>query len=263
LLAKQLRQTRRLIAFLGALSLGLWRHRRLPHDASRLQCAQWLHEICGGVLHAIGAGLSVEGKMPAGGLVVSNHLSYLDIVCYSATMPCAFVSKAEVAEWPIFGRYARMSGTVFVQRHDRADALRANLDISKGLEDGVPVVLFPEGTTTDGRHVLPFHSTTLQPAINAGVPVTPCAIHYELEDGDVAREICWWGGMRLEPHVWNLLGKKSLRAKIVFGDPIEAGVDRKQLGEILHREVIKLRRQERPQGQPAQAGLRKEEEVEI
>ncbi len=184
--------------------------------------------------------LQIEGPLPTRGLIVSNHLSYLDILVYSAALPCVFVSKAEVAYWPVFGRYARWAGSVFVHRHDRADAARANVSVGDALRNGVPVVLFPEGTTTDGERVLRFHSTMLQPAIEVVGPITPCAIRYELDDGDPSREVCWWGDMTLVPHVLNLLGKKSIRARIVFGSPIEASGDRKQLSAVLHEEVVRL-----------------------
>ena len=135
-------------------------------------------------------------------------------------MPCVFVSKAEVEEWPVIGRYARWAGAVFVRRHDRADAVRANASVGDSLHNGVPVVLFPEGTTTDGQRILRFHSTMLQPAIDAAAPITPCAIRYELDDGDVGREVCWWGDMTLAPHLWNMLGKRTIRARVIFGEAL-------------------------------------------
>ena len=173
-------------------------------------------------------------------MIVSNHLSYLDILVFSAALPCVFVSKAEVERWVIIGRYARWAGTVFVRRHDRPDAARANVSVAESLNYDVPVVLFPEGTTTDGHRILRFHSTMLQPAVDAGTQVTPCAIAYELDDGDVAEEVCWWGDMTLLPHVWNLLGKKAIRARIAFGEASVAGGGRKELSHILHEQVAEL-----------------------
>jgi 1-acyl-sn-glycerol-3-phosphate acyltransferase len=239
-LARQLRKTRRFSALSAVAASGLWRHRRLPRNASRAQCAEWLHQTCARGLRAIDVQLHVEGQPPAGGLIVSNHLSYLDILAYSAAVPCVFVSKAEVERWPVFGRYARWAGSVFVHRHERTDAARANIAIGDALRDGVPVVLFPEGTTTDGQRVLRFHSTMLQPAVDTGATITPCAVSYELEDGDPGREICWWGDMTVLPHMWNLLGKKSIRARIVFGTPMQARGDRKRLSAVLHEEVVRL-----------------------
>lgn len=239
-LAQYPRKLWRLGLFLAAALRGLWLHRKLPRNATRLQCAEWLHQTCLGGLRALHVEVEVEGRLPAGGLIVSNHVSYLDILAYSTALPCVFVSKAEVQQWPIFGPYARWSGSVFVRRHDRGDAARANVSVGEILKHRVPVVLFPEGTTTDGQRVLRFHSTMLQPAIDSAVLVTPCAIRYELEDGDGAREVCWWGDMKLLPHVWNLLGKKSIRARIFFGEPMTATADRKVLSAALHAQVVQL-----------------------
>ncbi len=241
LLKRQWRRLRRASALTSVAMSGLWRHRTLPPNASRADCAEWLHETCARGLRAIDVELEIQGQLPTHGLIVSNHLSYLDILVYSAALPCVFVSKAEVANWPVFGRYARWAGSVFVQRHDRADAARANVSVSDALQNGVAVVLFPEGTTTDGHRVLRFHATMLQPAIDVGAPITPCAIAYELEDGDPAREVCWWGDMTLLPHVWNLLGKKSTRARVLFGESMPASGDRKSLSTRLHDAVVRLR----------------------
>ena len=225
---------------MAAAAFGLWRHRNLPPNASRADSARWLQESCARGLRAIDLHLSIEGTPPERGLIVSNHLSYLDILVYSASARCVFVSKAEVEQWPIFGRYTRWSGSVFVRRHDRPDAARANQTVAQALKNGVPVMLFPEGTTTDGTRILRFHSTMLQPAIDVGAPVTPCAISYELEDGDVGHEICWWGDMTLVPHVLNLLSKKVVRAKVVFGEAMTARQDRKELSHILREKVVEL-----------------------
>jgi lyso-ornithine lipid O-acyltransferase len=239
-LGNQLRSAVRLSAFMIAAFRALWMHRKLPDNPTRLQSAEWLHEVCIGGLDAIQLQRTVQGTPPARGLIVSNHLTYLDILCYSAAVPCVFVSKAEVEQWPIFGRYARWSGSVFVRRHDRGDAARANASVSESLQNGVPVVLFPEGTTSDGHRVLRFHSTMLQPAIDVGAPITPCAIWYELDEGDLATEVSWWGDMALLPHVWNLFGKESVRVRIVFGEPVTASGDRKALSQALHDRVAQL-----------------------
>jgi lyso-ornithine lipid O-acyltransferase len=239
-LARQWRRILRASKVSAIAARGLWRHRYLPRNASRAECAEWLHETCARATRAMNLQLEIVGQAPTHGLVVSNHLSYLDIAVYSSALPCVFVSKAEVEDWPVLGRYARWAGSVFVQRHDRADAARANVRVGDALENGVPVVLFPEGTTTDGSGVLRFHATMLQPAIDAAAPITPCAIRYELDDGDPAREVAWWGDMTLIPHILNLFSKKMIRARIVFGEPIEASGDRKQLSRMLDEEVLRL-----------------------
>ena len=232
---------------------------RSPADASRAQCAAWLHQSCARGLTAIHVEVSSTGPQPSRGLIVSNHLSYLDILVLSAALPCVFISKAEVERWPIFGRYARWAGSVFVRRHDKSDVARANVSVADSLTSGVPVVLFPEGTTTNGHTVLRFHSTMLQPAIDAVAQVTPCAIAYELDDGDATTEACWWGDIPALTHFLNLLGKRVIRARILFGDPMPASGDRKQLGHALHDQVIQLheRLRESERSSDAAVGVRR------
>jgi 1-acyl-sn-glycerol-3-phosphate acyltransferase len=241
-LARQARRAVRLPAFVAAALYGLWQHRKLPRDASRRQSARWLQESCIRGLAAIHVRVTTNGPLPQRGIMVSNHLGYLDILAFSAAVPCVFVSKAEVEQWPLVGRYARWAGTVFVRRHDRSDAARANLHVAASLRHGVPVVLFPEGATSAGEGVLRFHSTMLQPAIDASAQITPCAIDYELDDGDVAQEVCWWGDMSFGAHLINLAGKKTIRARIAFGSPILPLGGRKQLSRDLHQEVVRLYR---------------------
>ena len=136
LLARQLRRSVRLPAIAAAALYGLWQHRKLRRDASPAECAEWLHQSCARGLSAIHVRLSSAGTLPVQGLIVSNHLGYLDILVMSAAVPCVFVSKAEVKRWPIFGRYARWAGSVFVRRHNRADAARANDSVTESLRMG-------------------------------------------------------------------------------------------------------------------------------
>ncbi len=187
----------------------------------------------------------MRGVAPSRGLIVSNHLSYLDILAFSAALPCVFVSKADVVDWPIIGRFAEQAGTIFVRREKPGDGARANASIAECLRNGVRVVLFPEGTTTNGEHLLRFHSTMLQPAIDAGEIITPCAILYQLDDGVAANEVCWWGNMPLAPHLLNLLGKRAIKVQIVFGEPLPAVGDRKTLGLELRARVGALYEQAR------------------
>jgi len=236
-----LRQIRHVLGLTNVALWGLWARRRLPAGASRGASAEWLHQISMRALRALDIGLETEGERPTIGLVVSNHLSYLDIIVYSAALPCVFVSKAEVEQWPVFGRYARWAGSVFVRRHDRSDAARANASVADTLREGVPVLLFPEGTTTDGQHLLRFHSTMLQPAIDVGAAVTPASIRYELAESGTTSEVAWWGAMPLLPHMWRLLGLDGLRAHVVFGEPTAPLSDRKQFSAVLHERVMALR----------------------
>ena len=105
-----LRSAIRMSAFMTAAFRGLWMHRKLPANPTRLQSAEWLHRVCIRGLEAIHLQRNVHGTPPTHGLIVSNHLTYLDILCYSAAVPCVFVSKAEVEQWPIFGTLCPLVG---------------------------------------------------------------------------------------------------------------------------------------------------------
>ena len=240
--SRQFRKVRRLAKFAAVLLRARAEFRRLEAQgpvaiATRVRLLQ---KWCGDSLASLGIQVEVEGTPPNHGLLLSNHLSYLDILAYSSVTLCAFVSKAEVATWPFFGQYAVYGGTIFIQRQERSAARRGNQEVVEYLRQGVPVVLFPEGTTTDGSHILRFHPSMLQPAIDAAVAVTPCAVAYEVSDGS-EKDVAWWGEMTLAPHAWNLVGKKSIRAKVVFGEPLTRSSNRKVMSGAARQRVVDLR----------------------
>lgn len=213
------------IAAVALLHFAALRLRRRPTLRER---ALWLQQYCRHLLPKLGVTYEVGGDVPASGLIVSNHLSYLDILVFSAATGCSFVSKAEVRSWPLFGPFARLSGTVFVWRHSAVDSVRAYEELTECLKAGHPVTLFPEATTSDSMKVLPFRSTMFQAAIEAGVPVTVAAISYELADGDVATDICFWGDMRPVPHALKMFTKRRIECRVRFG-PVLAGRERKEM----------------------------------
>jgi 1-acyl-sn-glycerol-3-phosphate acyltransferase len=178
--------------------------------------------------------------MPKSGLLVANHLSYLDILLLSSLTPCVFVAKSEVRVWPIFGWFARMAGTIFVNRSSRRDAARANEEIRAALREGALVVLFPEGTSSDGATVLPFKSSLLEAVIGEHVPVSVAALRYELPEGDAGAEVCYWGEHTLVPHLLNLMTKRAVNAAVIFSPVPNTWRDRKKLAMQLHAEVAQL-----------------------
>lgn len=183
----------------------------------------------------------VQGKPPASGLIVSNHLSYLDILIYGAIAPCVFVSKAEVKKWWVFGALATNAGTVYVDRSRRTDTRNANDRIRSALQEGVPVVVFPEGTSSDGTDVLPFYASLLEPAIEASTPITPAYLSYMIEDGTVGRDIAYWGDMTFFPHLLRLLSRKGVKAEVRFSASARTFADRKVAATELRDEVLRLR----------------------
>ena len=137
--------------------------------------AQWNHGSAKLVLAALGVRLRITGTPPARGLLVSNHLSYLEVLVYGAALPCFLVSKAEIADWPFFGPLARAGGTLFIDRGSRESAISVSEEIAARLTGNVPVLFFPEGTSTDGT-LLRFNSRLFIPAVEAGVPITAAAV---------------------------------------------------------------------------------------
>lgn len=180
--------------------------------------ALWLHETCIRVLRTMEIRCDVEGEIPTHGLVVSNHLSYLDIVVLSAAMPCFFVAKTEIGGWPYFGRAAQVGGTLFIDRKSLSSAERVARTISERLKLPIPLLLFPEGTSTDGT-MLRFHTRLFQPAVAAGAPVTAASIRYVASDGIPERELCWFGDGSFGPHLLKTLNMPSFHAELRFGEP--------------------------------------------
>jgi 1-acyl-sn-glycerol-3-phosphate acyltransferase len=218
-------------------ALNVYRRRESSH-AARLS---WMQRSARLLLRVFNLDWQTSGKIPARGLLVCNHLGYLDIVLLSAVAPGVFVSKREVKTWPVFGMLARMAGTVFVHREKRSEAGRSASEIKNALDRGALVILFPEGTSSVGETVLPFKSALLEPAAQSRHALSVGCIRYMLTDGSVADEVCYWGDMTLVPHLLNLLGKRSISAHVSFAAIQEPCANRKQLARRLHSEVLRLK----------------------
>lgn len=204
--------------------------------------AKWMH-FCGRVvLRGMGIQFRVEGEQPQGTtLIVANHLSYLDIVIAAAAMPIVFVSKDEIDRWPVFGAIARRGKTIFLDRQSRASARRVAGEMAERLKEGAPVLLFPEGTSTDGRQVIRFHSPLFEPAVAAGVAIVPAAIAYEPKGrGMVERDLCWFGDERFLPHLMRVLNVEGFTAVMRFGEPFVAA-DRRGAAMMAHDAVVGMR----------------------
>jgi lyso-ornithine lipid O-acyltransferase len=183
----------------------------------------------------------VSGVVPKHGLLVSNHLSYIDILTLGAAAAPIFVAKQEVRSWPVLGWFAHISGTLFVRRERRTDVSRSADTIQEALESGALVVLFPEGTSSGGETILPFKSSLLEPAVQGDHPISVAFIQYSLQDGNVADDVCYWRDMTLLPHLIKLLSKRKISASLSFMPMENCGKDRKQLAQRLHSEITLLK----------------------
>jgi 1-acyl-sn-glycerol-3-phosphate acyltransferase len=216
-----LRAIRRAVALGLALFYCLLRSllSRLTGPDTLERRAQWIHESGVFVMDFLGVDFKVTGKPPEGGLIVANHLSYLDILVFGAALPCYLVSKAEISRWPFFGILARAGGTLFVDRSSRVSAESVQEQIAERLKGPVPVLFFPEGTSSDGTQLLRFHSRFYTPAVDAGIPVTSAAIRYLPGDNSPESELCWYGNAPFLPHIWKTLGAPNFSCELTFGEP--------------------------------------------
>ncbi|TMJ51033.1 MAG: 1-acyl-sn-glycerol-3-phosphate acyltransferase [Alphaproteobacteria bacterium] len=175
-------------------------------------------------------------------LVVANHCSWLDVPVITAAAPVVFVAKREVAGWPVFGLLARLQRSVFVDRERRHKTGEVNAQIAQRLAEGDPVVLFGEGTSSDGNRVLPFRSALIGAARDALAEAAYTRLH-GLPIGRLHRPlVAWYGGMDLMPHLIRVLGQGAFDVVLTWGEPVayEAQTDRKAVAKSLECTVRRL-----------------------
>jgi 1-acyl-sn-glycerol-3-phosphate acyltransferase len=213
-----------------------------------IEGAERLHRFCRRLLDALGVEWRVEGDLPLHDAVVSNHLSYLDILLYSAAQPFVMVAKSEVRGWPLIGWLTSRAGTVYVMRGGAPSTYSGvNRAMAEAYRSGLPVLFFPEGTTTVGAEVIPFRRGLFHSVLNEGVALRTAAIAYSVEDdgASVADDVCWWGDALLAPHLFRLAGFNGVRAVVRFGDVVQDRSDRFVLSEQartrVHQMYVELR----------------------
>ena len=203
----------------------------------RVAWMQWMSRRFLSVLHCK---VLLSGTVPSQGLIACNHLGYVDILVIGSVCPAIFVAKSDVKSWPIFGWLASRAGTIFVSRDEPAKVASQLREIERPLRAGLPVVLFPEGTSSDGTSVLPFRSSLFESAISTGSSITPAAIAFHQVGVDVGSEVAYWGDLVLVPHLLNLLAKESFTARLSFGSTRALLPDRKNEAMFLHQQVSQI-----------------------
>ena len=197
------------------------------------------------MLRCIGIELIVKGKPGLNGplLLVANHMSWLDITALHAARFCRFVSKADIKKWPFIGMLASGIGTLFIERESRRDVMRVVHHMTSSLQAGDVLGVFPEGTTSDGAGLLPFHANLFQAAIAANVPVQPVALQFtDIRTGRRSTAPCYVGDDTLVGSVWRTLKTSHIAVVINFGDPqLPNGRDRRALAQALQQAVARLR----------------------
>jgi 1-acyl-sn-glycerol-3-phosphate acyltransferase len=181
-----------------------------------------VHRWSRALLEKIWVELEVQGARKTAGpvLYVCNHISWLDIFVINGWQSAVFVSKAEVANWPLIGPLVSGAGTIFIERERMRDALKVVGDLTQSLREGHTAAIFPEGTTSAGDTLLPFHANLIEAAIAAQVPLQPLALSYHAADGSRSFAASYIGEMTLLDSLTRLAGEAPITARLQVLDPI-------------------------------------------
>lgn len=197
---------------------------------------QWSQKM----LRTLGIEIQAEGTPePGGTLLVANHVSWLDITALHAVVPQArFVSKADVKSWPLLSHLAHACGTLYLERERKRDALRVVHLMAAALAAGDTVAVFPEGTTSDGRTLLPFHANLLQAAIATAARVQPVALRFSDAAQPISSAVEFVGDTTLLQSLWRVACSEGLVARVALLPPRpSAQLDRRALAQTLRSDI--------------------------
>jgi lyso-ornithine lipid O-acyltransferase len=217
-------------ARVGAFALETWSRLLVdgpstPPDERARELAWVAENMC--ALH--GVRMTVRGRAPsAPALLVANHMSYFDPMIIASLMPCTVVAKCEVGDWPCIGDVCRRLGVLYVERENAHSGARVVREILRSFDRGVSVLVFPEGTTTTGRSVLPFKRGSFGAAALSGVPIVPVALRYECKD------LAWVGNATFLPHYVRTMSKPYTRVSVEFLPQLPHG-DVRSAAELAQR----------------------------
>jgi 1-acyl-sn-glycerol-3-phosphate acyltransferase len=173
-----------------------------------------------GVRLELPTGPAPSRDAPGGSLLLVNHISWLDVFAIAAVVPARFVAKAEIGRWPLFGWLAILVGTLFVERGRRHAVMRTNHELARRLRAGQLIAIFPEGTTTDGTRLLPFHANLVQPAIELGVPLRPVGVRF-MQKGRPSLAAIYIDDMNLLQSMWRVTTAPHLTAELHWLAPLD------------------------------------------
>jgi 1-acyl-sn-glycerol-3-phosphate acyltransferase len=223
----------------GLVNLILLPAGRLRSKAQAIMTMLWSRAIC----KIFGIRIVKGGRRKrSGGFTVCNHAGYADVFVMGGLRPTVFLSNHEVRRWPLFGWLAALGGVVFVNRNSKRAALKAMRQLERKIESGVTVILFPEGTTSDGKTVRPFKSAFFSIPVRQNIPVRPACIRYPEH---IADHVAWHGGAKIAPHFWRFAGLGRIDVSVYFGplvnpqsDGISSVEARKRLCSLAHESVV-------------------------
>jgi 1-acyl-sn-glycerol-3-phosphate acyltransferase len=250
-----------------------WVAMRMPGELKRRLPVVWHRMAC----TLVGIRVKEIGRAASDRplLITANHVSWLDITVLGSRMPLSFVAKSEVASWPVFGLFARLQRSVFVERERRSATARTASELGARLAEGDAMVLFAEGTSNSGNEVLPFRSALIGAARHAvagegeDVWIQPLALAYtDLQGVPMGRQfrahVAWYGDMEMIPHFMNVVRKGAVDVTVVWGGPlrVSSSDDRKMLTRRLERSVREMAAQARAGRELPGASAESDSEVE-
>lgn len=204
-----------------------------------------------GIIKILNVNITLVGDPNSfkGGMIVSNHLGYLDILVHAATFPIRFTPKIDIKSWPILGWYLGISRPLWIDRSSRPKSAAVLDQLLETMRQGIPLLIYPEGTSSSGEAgILPFKSTPFEAIAESDYPLLPVITYYPpLQDG---KSTAWYGDMLLLPHLWRILGYKSIDVELHILPQVKSeGRSRKELAEHVHelmeREYWNIRNRQR------------------
>lgn len=211
----------------------------------RIRLKNWLiSRWASSVATLLGAKMNIKGPPPEPPFfLISNHLSYIDILPFWKHLKTTFIAKSDIQKWPFFGQAAQLLGIIFINRENRKDLNRVNTLIKENMTLNQGMILFPEGTSSKGKSILPFKSSLLYYPASQKHPVYYASISYNVNcksSKKAWKDICWWGDMDFLSHFWGLLKIKSWTVTVHFGEKPVIDENRKKLARSLHHRTTDI-----------------------
>jgi lyso-ornithine lipid O-acyltransferase len=247
------------VLFTAAALVRLWLFVWRPRNKWRIVAHMTRRFVA--VLRAIvGLKITVQGDLDIldieGAYITANHLGYLDGFVLGGLVPSIFVTKGEVRGWPVIGLWTALCGCVYIDRERKGKITLAVEEIVERLNQKANILIFPEGTSTNGEHLLPFQTAPFAAPLRAHAPVVPLTITYRRIDGAPVSAanrdgIYWYGDMAFMPHLWGVMGLRKIEVSVKLHAPIETAqyknnsVSRRQLCQACHNAIASGLAQER------------------
>ena len=198
-----------------------------------------------GLLRILNVQIRLQGTVPdlfaQNMMLVANHVSWLDIYLLNTVRPARFVSKSEVRSWPVVGWLSHKTGTLFIDRTKRHDTARVNHEMSAALSNGGCLAVFPEGTTSNGSMLRPFHASLLQPVVHSKSTLWPVAIRYMHPDGSLNTAPAYADDISFGISLLQILSQPVIHAELVFSEPIHThGKTRRELAKVAEQTIASV-----------------------